>query len=142
MGVRCCAYWSEELEVVLVYSQRRVQKHTIGLVWCCCLWRCFRVLPQPLFQEHSSVYACVPFDSCLNRFVDHCALWHDSQVIIENADTSAGAAKTSVKSAMMSAKDSIKKMVALSQTRRGDLDDVMEKASRDTKRGRFRCRAL
>eukprot|EP00041_Stephanoeca_diplocostata_P039464 m.1630693 g.1630693 ORF g.1630693 m.1630693 type:complete len:2102 (-) comp25399_c0_seq4:3442-9747(-) len=59
------------------------------------------------------------------------------EVIIENDDTSAKAAKTSVKSAMLSAKESIKKMVAVSEKRRKDLDDVLDKAARDTKKGRF-----
>lgn len=56
---------------------------------------------------------------------------------IVETDENAADNKVSIKSAVMSSRESIKKTVKISTDRKVDLDQVLEKVQSDTKRGRF-----
>ena len=85
---------------------------------------------KPQRGEQSTLVAIRDFaKSLVDRVIQ-------TEVIVET-DESAADAKTSVKSAVMSSRESIKKTVLLSTKRKGDLEEVLVKVATDTKRGRY-----
>eukprot|EP00040_Diaphanoeca_grandis_P011679 m.59910 g.59910 ORF g.59910 m.59910 type:complete len:2071 (+) comp22778_c0_seq1:137-6349(+) len=85
---------------------------------------------KPQRMEQSTLVAVRDFaKSLLDRVIQ-------TEVIVE-ADENAESAKASLKGSFMSAGESIKKTVKLAIKRKTDLDEVLERAEKDRKRGTY-----